>query len=60
MVLLDDLLATGGTMGASIKLAQEVGADIVKILFVADVPKLKGREKLAVDSSKVAALIHLG
>ena len=59
IVLIDDVLATGGTMNASITLAGEVSAEIVRILFVADIPALKGLERLSIDRSKVVALVHL-
>ncbi len=47
VVLIDDLLATGGTMAAMAALVQELGAEIVEIAFVVELPFLKGREKLA-------------
>ena len=47
VVLVDDLLATGGTMQAICKLMERVGAEIVEIAFVIELPPLKGREKLA-------------
>jgi adenine phosphoribosyltransferase len=46
VVLVDDLLATGGTMSAAIKLVEKLGGDIVEIAFVVELPLLKGREKL--------------
>jgi len=47
VVLVDDLLATGGTMAAMVKLVQELGAEIVELAFVVELPPLKGRAKLA-------------
>ena len=47
VILIDDLLATGGTMQASTKLAEKTGADVAKILFVVELAFLNGREKLA-------------
>lgn len=46
VVLVDDLLATGGTMEACIKLVERLGGEVVKILFVIELPALNGREKL--------------
>ncbi|HOZ46813.1 MAG TPA: adenine phosphoribosyltransferase [Candidatus Hydrogenedentes bacterium] len=47
VVLIDDLLATGGTMAATAKLVRKLGAEIVEVAFVIELPPLKGREKLA-------------
>ncbi len=46
VVLVDDLLATGGTIAAIAELVQKLGAEIVDIAFVVELPLLKGREKI--------------
>lgn len=46
VVLIDDLLATGGTMRAIANLVRRLGAEIVEIAFVVELPPLKGRDKL--------------
>jgi adenine phosphoribosyltransferase len=46
VVLVDDLLATGGTMSAAAKLVEKLGAEVVEIACVVELPLLKGREKL--------------
>lgn len=46
VVLVDDLLATGGTMEANIKLVEKLGGKVVKVLFVLELAGLKGRERL--------------
>lgn len=46
VVLVDDLLATGGTMEAITKLVETLGGEIVEIAFVVELPPLNGREKL--------------
>lgn len=46
-------------MNATIKIAGELKAEIAKVLFLADVPALKGLERLNVDKSKVTMFIHL-
>ncbi len=46
VVLLDDLLATGGTMAAAIELVEKCGAEIVGISFLIELKHLKGREKM--------------
>lgn len=47
VVLVDDLLATGGTMAACAKLVEEVGGQIVSMLFLMELKGLNGRNKLA-------------
>ena len=47
VVLVDDLIATGGTMEASCKLVEQLGGEVVKILFLMELAGLKGRETLA-------------
>ena len=46
VVIIDDLIATGGTVEAAVKLAESLGADVVKIAFVMELAGLKGRERL--------------
>lgn len=47
VVLVDDLIATGGTIEASIRLIEQLGGEVVKIVFLMELAGLKGREKLA-------------
>lgn len=47
VVMVDDLLATGGTMEAGIRLVEQLGGEVVKVIFVMELAGLKGREKLA-------------
>jgi adenine phosphoribosyltransferase len=47
VLLVDDLLATGGTVAAATKLIEQVGGTIVELAFVIELAFLKGREKLA-------------
>ena len=46
VVLVDDLIATGGTIEAAAKLAEELGGKVVKIIFLMELAGLKGRERL--------------
>ncbi|MEX2015330.1 MAG: adenine phosphoribosyltransferase [Candidatus Hydrogenedentales bacterium] len=46
VLLVDDLLATGGTMYAMVRLAERLGATVDEIAFVVELPPLKGRERL--------------
>ena len=46
MLIVDDLLATGGTAEAGIKLVQRLGAKVVGCAFVVDLPELGGKRKL--------------
>jgi len=47
ILIVDDLLATGGTAAATAKLVSGLGGDIVAITFLIDLAFLKGRDKLA-------------
>ncbi len=47
IVLVDDVLATGGTMASCVKLLQEHGADVRACLFLMELEALGGRQKLA-------------
>ncbi|MBE5937297.1 MAG: adenine phosphoribosyltransferase [Lachnospiraceae bacterium] len=46
VVIVDDLIATGGTIEAIISMVEELGAEVVKIVFLIELAGLKGREKL--------------
>ena len=46
VVIVDDLLATGGTVAATAALVESLGAEIVECAFIVELPELKGREKL--------------
>ena len=47
VVLIDDLIATGGTMKAAAELVEELGGEVVKMLFLIELAGLKGREFLS-------------
>ena len=42
VVIVDDLIATGGTVGATVKLVKQLGADLLECAFVVELPDLKG------------------
>src|SRR5215831_15584277 len=47
VVIADDLLATGGTALASVRLAEKLGGSVVAVSFVIELEALKGRDRLA-------------
>ena len=47
VVIIDDLLATGGTLKASCKLVEKLGAEVVDVMVLIELEGLKGREKLS-------------
>jgi adenine phosphoribosyltransferase len=56
VIIVDDLLATGGTAQATVKLAKSQGAEIVGLGFVVELDFLKGRDKL--QQQDVFSLLH--
>ena len=56
VIIVDDLLTTGGTAAATVQLAKSLGADIVGLGFVVELDFLKGREKLK--DCDVFSLLH--
>ncbi|MDR3735840.1 MAG: adenine phosphoribosyltransferase [Acidobacteriaceae bacterium] len=56
VIIVDDLLATGGTMQATVKLVQQLGGHIAGLAFVVELDFLKGRAKFA--EYDVFSLLH--
>jgi adenine phosphoribosyltransferase len=56
VLLVDDLIATGGTAEAAVKLIEAMGGTIVECCFVIDLPDLGGRQRLTARGTKVFAL----
>ena len=56
IVLVDDLLATGGTMEATVKLVRQLGGDIAGLAFAVELDFLKGRERFP--DMDVFSLLH--
>jgi adenine phosphoribosyltransferase len=56
VVLVDDLLATGGTMEATVKLVKQLGGEIVGLAFAVELDFLKGRERFK--EFDVFSLLH--
>ena len=52
VLLLDDLLATGGTMEATRQLVADIGGEVVGAIFVMELLALKGREKIGTPNIK--------
>ena len=46
VVIIDDLIATGGTIEAAVKLVKKLGGDILECAFIVELPELKGRDKI--------------
>ena len=55
MLVVDDLLATGGTVGATIDLVERLGGDVVGTAFLVELTFLDGRRRL--DGYRVSTLI---
>lgn len=56
VLLMDDLIATGGTAAASCQLLEKLGAEIVACAFLIELDALKGRERL--NKYRVHSLLH--
>ncbi|MCD4743336.1 MAG: adenine phosphoribosyltransferase [Desulfobacteraceae bacterium] len=46
VIVVDDLIATGGTVGATVSLVEKLGAQILECAFIVELPDLKGRDKI--------------
>lgn len=57
VALVDDLIATGGTAIAGLKLLREAGASVERALFVVDLPELGGAQRLRDKGVEVEALL---
>jgi adenine phosphoribosyltransferase len=57
VLLIDDLIATGGTAMAGIKLLERAGAKVIGCSFVIDLPDLGGADKLRAHGMMVASLV---
>ena len=56
VVIIDDLIATGGTVEAAAKLIEQLGGEVVKIVFLMELAGLEGRKKL--EKYDVASVIR--
>jgi adenine phosphoribosyltransferase len=57
VILVDDLIATGGTAEGAIRLLQKIGADVVAACFVIDLPDLGGAKKIEALGVPVRTLV---
>ena len=57
MLIVDDLIATGGTACAAVELVRSAGASVIGASFVIDLPDLGGRDKLAAMDVPVRTLV---
>lgn len=58
VILVDDLIATGGTAEGAVKLLKQMGAEIVAACFIIDLPALGGRKKLEALGVEVRTLVE--
>ena len=56
ILLVDDLVATGGTAAASIRLLERAGATVIGCSFIVDLPDLGGRRRLEAMGQRVQTL----
>lgn len=57
VLVVDDLLATGGTVGATVKLVEKLGGDIIGVAFVIELTDLNGKSELG--DYEVMSLIQM-
>jgi adenine phosphoribosyltransferase len=60
VVLVDDLIATGGTAEGAVKLLRQMGAEVLAACFVIDLPDLGGAAKLRAMDVPVRTLMAFG
>lgn len=58
VVIVDDLLATGGTAGAACKLIQQTGAEVVAAAFVIELKDMNGRAKIPDNVETVSMIVY--
>lgn len=58
VLVIDDLLATGGTAVAACNLVKRVGAEVVAAAFIIELEPLKGREKIENNGVKVVSMLN--
>ena len=58
VLVIDDLLATGGTAVAACNLVRKVGADVVAAAFIIELDPLKGREKIEANGVNVVSMLN--
>jgi adenine phosphoribosyltransferase len=58
IILVDDLIATGGTAEGAVKLLKQMGAEVVAACFIVDLPELGGRKKIEALGVPVRTLIE--
>ena len=58
VLVVDDLIATGGTCLAAANLVRKLGGEVVECAFIVELPELKGRERLEKDGCKVFSLVQ--
>ena len=58
VLVIDDLLATGGTAVAACNLVRKAGADVVAAAFIIELDPLKGREKIESNGVKVVSMLN--
>ncbi len=60
VLIVDDLLATGGTAEAGVKLVERLGGEVVSTAFIIDLPELGGRKRLEAMGLDVHTLCEFG
>jgi adenine phosphoribosyltransferase len=60
VILVDDLIATGGTAEGAVKLLRQMGADVLAACFIIDLPDLGGADKLRKLDVPVRTLVSFG
>ena len=58
VLVIDDLLATGGTAVAACNLVKKVGAEVIAAAFIIELDPLKGREKIEAKGVKVVSMLN--
>jgi adenine phosphoribosyltransferase len=58
VLIVDDLLATGGTAEAACKLVKQTGANLVGIAFLIELTELKGRDKLSMHTDNIVTMLE--